>query len=972
MPEKINLASFDIDVDQLVKATQDVKQRIDEIKKEQQELQKAGNGSTEAFINNAASLKSLNKEYGAQIKVLSDVSAATGKTIPLQQQLDSVMNREVRTISDLRKQNADLLKTRNNVNLETAEGQKQLQLINKRLDENDTKIKENVSAQEQQRLSVGGYTEGIKNAIGQTGLFGGAMTGVSGVMSAAQPIFNTVNVQINQIFNDLRNATAATQGMTTATEGMSRSQRLLTATTSAASAALKLFRLALISTGIGAIVVALGSLVAYLTSTQAGIDKINRVLVPLKTVFQALFGLFQQVGKALFDAFSNPKQVITDIYNFVKDQLIRQFEAFGKILRGLFTLDFDTMKEGFQDIGNQVRENANAIGGYFDKVGESINKAWEDGKRIQELQEAIEKGENNLVLLRATTEKQLKEQLNIAKDRAKNGEERSAAIREQERLAKNLVVEENKLLDLEIEQLKIKQAQNDTSREEEKQLLELQAQRIKNTERIDDIERKNLEVMNQLRNEQVAAAKKAQDEALKKQQEELDLFIAQQGIRARTLEQELELERQVSEKRKAIFQAELDAKKISQEKYQAEILKLNQDLLKRQAELTVDNARRELDALAERVEKERQAGTFLTEARLESLEEQQEQLAEAQAQHEELRFEQGLINEQEYQDALKQIAIDKDNSLAELRKERQEAQKEERALQMELEIEALEEQNASVFEIENLQIEQQRERDLEAAREKYRGTAQLANAELLVNQKADRQQAQLALERDNAILGARVQLLGAISKIVGEETALGKAVSIAQATINTYQGATMALASLPPPASFIAAGATIAQGLAQVANIAGINIGLGDNAAAGFGQIAQGAQLAFQPLPLEPGFATGGKINRGIPIHRSNGDNVIITAKKGEAVLNERQQAFLGRDLLGLAGVPGFATGGVVAAPASTTTVQNIITNQINAQLSETIGDAVQAGAQAGTFAGSRDGIVDLSNERNIALEANF
>jgi len=46
-----------------------------------------------------------------------------------------------------------------------------------------------------------------------------------------------------------------------------------------------------------------------------------------------------------------------------------------------------------------------------------------------------------------------------------------------------------------------------------------------------------------------------------------------------------------------------------------------------------------------------------------------------------------------------------------------------------------------------------------------------------------------------------------------------KAFAIAQAIINTYQGATKALATYPPPFNFIAAAATVASGLAQVATI---------------------------------------------------------------------------------------------------------------------------------------------------------
>jgi len=54
-----------------------------------------------------------------------------------------------------------------------------------------------------------------------------------------------------------------------------------------------------------------------------------------------------------------------------------------------------------------------------------------------------------------------------------------------------------------------------------------------------------------------------------------------------------------------------------------------------------------------------------------------------------------------------------------------------------------------------------------------------------------------------------------------------KAVRIAEATINAYKGASMALATYPPPFSFIAAAASVAKGLALVAQIKSSNFRAG-------------------------------------------------------------------------------------------------------------------------------------------------
>jgi len=115
-------------------------------------------------------------------------------------------------------------------------------------------------------------------------------------------------------------------------------------------------------------------------------------------------------------------------------------------------------------------------------------------------------------------------------------------------------------------------------------------------------------------------------------------------------------------------------------------------------------------------------------------------------------------------------------------------------------------------------------------------------------------------------------------------------------------------------------------------------------------------------------------VQSGVPISRQNGDNVLITAKKGEVILNEKQRNFIGSNLLQLAGVPGFATGGIVGVPAS----QNpIIQNQITQTLDlEAIASAVQKGAEQGAYngssQGSQNGIAELSNNREIIQNATF
>lgn len=66
-------------------------------------------------------------------------------------------------------------------------------------------------------------------------------------------------------------------------------------------------------------------------------------------------------------------------------------------------------------------------------------------------------------------------------------------------------------------------------------------------------------------------------------------------------------------------------------------------------------------------------------------------------------------------------------------------------------------------------------------------------------------------------------LFDALSGLAAEGSAEQKAFAIAAAIANTYVGVTKALSDLPPPASYIAAAATVAQGLSAVSKIQSTN-----------------------------------------------------------------------------------------------------------------------------------------------------
>lgn len=110
------------------------------------------------------------------------------------------------------------------------------------------------------------------------------------------------------------------------------------------SKALRVLKVALLSTGIGAIVVALGSLVAYFTRSQEGADRLARFLAPLKLLFVTIGDLAAKLGEGIVDAFSNPKEAIKTLVNFIKDQLVNRIMGVIDLVKNMGLAIFNALK----------------------------------------------------------------------------------------------------------------------------------------------------------------------------------------------------------------------------------------------------------------------------------------------------------------------------------------------------------------------------------------------------------------------------------------------------------------------------------------------------------------------------------------------------------------------------------------------------------------------------------------------------
>jgi len=114
--------------------------------------------------------------------------------------------------------------------------------------------------------------------------------------------------------------------------------------------------LAIKSAGIGIVLKAFEFLTDILMKNQRVMDLVTIATEALSIVFNKVATIAVDLGTSIVDAFSNPKEAIVGLWDIIKtnivnrfEGLINQFKTAGKILQGVFTLDWDLINEGISE-----------------------------------------------------------------------------------------------------------------------------------------------------------------------------------------------------------------------------------------------------------------------------------------------------------------------------------------------------------------------------------------------------------------------------------------------------------------------------------------------------------------------------------------------------------------------------------------------------------------------------------------------
>lgn len=192
-----------------------------------------------------------------------------------------------------------------------------------------------------------------------------------------------------------------------------------------------LLKTAIAGTGIGLLIIAFTTLVTWFQKTDDGAKKLDGIMRGIGATIDILTNLLFKAGEALIKTFSNPKQAMIDLGNFLVNNLINRFTALGEILEGIINLDFKQVANGSVQLATGVEDASGKMKGLVDstkQLGSEIGKAVDEGMELAEMLDKIDEDRRKTELASAQNEKLINRLLLQAKNRTTTEAERIALL----------------------------------------------------------------------------------------------------------------------------------------------------------------------------------------------------------------------------------------------------------------------------------------------------------------------------------------------------------------------------------------------------------------------------------------------------------------------------------------------------------------------------------------------------------------
>ena len=228
----------------------------------------------------------------------------------------------------------------------------------------------------------------------------------------------------------------------------------------------KSLRVAIIGTGIGALLIAVVALGQAFTRSEEGQNKFAKILGVIGSVTGNLLDLLADLGENIISVFENPKQALIDFKNLLVENVTNRFKAIldtvgflGSAIKKVFSRDFKGALDDAKKAGSSFVDSFTGVENSIDKASTAVknfnNEIVKDAKaaaKIADQRARAEKLARNLIVERAEAERNIAELREKAADKENfTASERIEFLKEAGAISEDLANKETEVARLRLE-----------------------------------------------------------------------------------------------------------------------------------------------------------------------------------------------------------------------------------------------------------------------------------------------------------------------------------------------------------------------------------------------------------------------------------------------------------------------------------------------------------------------------------------
>lgn len=290
----------------------------------------------------------------------------------------------------------------------------------------------------------------------------------------------------------------------------------------------KSMKIAIIGTGIGALLIAVAALGQAFTRSEEGQNKFAKIMGVIGSVTGNLLDLLADLGENIIGVFENPKQAIKDFTKLLKENITNRFEgllnllpslgeAIGLLFKGKFSAAGKVAADAVGKVALGVDSITDSVSGAIDKIkefGAEVEADANAAAKIADQRANAEKAARKLIVERAQAEQDIARLREKAVNKEKfTAEERIAFLEEAGKISEDLAAKETAVAKLRLQAKLAENSLTKSNKEDLNEAAQLEASVIQlETQRLNLQKRLSTELLTARREAAAQAKKDAEEE----------------------------------------------------------------------------------------------------------------------------------------------------------------------------------------------------------------------------------------------------------------------------------------------------------------------------------------------------------------------------------------------------------------------------------------------------------------------------